>query len=233
MAREPDGLPTPPDIAPPFDDLSRVLAGERRRRGREAMVKRAIDVIVAGFLTLCAAPIMLIIAAIITFTSPGGIFFRQQRVGRDGKTFVMLKFRTMYAHLADPRAERQSSRRDERVTPVGRLLRRTSLDELPQFLNVLKGDMSLVGPRPHALGTSASGIPLEIADPRYPLRHRAKPGITGLAQVSGSRGALVTVDQVSQRIDYDLEYIDRWSLGLDLKIMFRTALLMLIDKDVY
>jgi lipopolysaccharide/colanic/teichoic acid biosynthesis glycosyltransferase len=175
---------------------------------------------------------MLVIAIIIKLTSSGSVIFRQKRVGFEGNVFEILKFRTMYAHLADPLAERQSCKKDERVTRFGRLLRRTSLDELPQFLNVLAGDMSLVGPRPHALGTTANGIPLEIADPRYDLRHKAKPGVTGWAQVNGCRGAVATVDQVVRRVDHDLYYIENWSLALDLKIICRTALLMLTDRDV-
>jgi exopolysaccharide biosynthesis polyprenyl glycosylphosphotransferase len=219
-------------VASQFPEFPLLLAQHRPWREWEALLKRAMDLVVAGLLILCAAPVMFVIAIIIKLTSSGSVIFRQKRVGFEGNVFEILKFRTMYAHLADPLAERQSCKQDERVTRFGRLLRRTSLDELPQFLNVLAGDMSLVGPRPHALGTTANGIRLELADPRYDLRHRAKPGITGWAQVNGCRGAVTTVDQVVRRVDYDLYYIENWSLALDLKIICRTALLMLTDRDV-
>lgn len=232
MAADLGGVEPPTSLASQFPELPLLLTHHRPRREWEAMLKRVIDVVVAALLTLCAAPIMLAIAVIIKLTSSGSILFRQKRVGFQGNVFEILKFRTMYSHMADPLAERQSCKQDERVTRFGRLLRRTSLDELPQFFNVLAGDMSLVGPRPHALGTTAAGIPLEIADPRYNLRHRAVPGITGWAQVNGCRGAVATVDQVVRRVDYDLYYIENWSLALDLKIVCRTARLILTDRDV-
>jgi polysaccharide biosynthesis protein PslA len=219
-------------VASQCPEFPLLLAQHRPRREWEPRLKRSMDLLVAGLLTLCAAPVMLAIAIIIKLTSSGSVIFRQERIGFEGSVFEILKFRTMYEHLADPLAERQSLKQDERVTRFGRLLRRTSLDELPQFLNVLAGDMSLVGPRPHALGMTANGIPLEIADPRYNLRHKAKPGVTGWAQVNGCRGAVATVDQVVRRVDHDLYYIENWSLALDLKIICRTALLMLTDRDM-
>jgi lipopolysaccharide/colanic/teichoic acid biosynthesis glycosyltransferase len=204
-------------------------------RSRAGLIqKRAFDLIVAGLLVLLSLPAMLAIGAVIKLTSPGRVLFRQTRQGIDGRNFEILKFRTMYSHLADATAERQTGALDERVTRFGKFLRQSSLDELPQLLNVLGGSMSLVGPRPHALGTAAAdGTSLEAADARYASRHRVKPGITGWAQVNGSRGALTTVDQIVDRVDCDLYYIENWSIRLDLKILCKTAWLILRDPDAY
>jgi lipopolysaccharide/colanic/teichoic acid biosynthesis glycosyltransferase len=139
----------------------------------------------------------------------------------------------MYAHMSDPDAQQQTSRGDRRITTIGAWLRRSSLDELPQLLNVLRGDMSLVGPRPHALMTRASGLALEDAVPTNSSRHRVKPGITGWAQVNGFRGELDSVDKIVHRVNHDLHYVDNWSLALDLKILWRTAKLVVTDNNAY
>ncbi len=187
------------------------------------MAKRAIDIVGASFGLLLFAPLLIGIAIAIKATSPGPVFFRQKRYGYRNRRFWIFKFRTMYAHLGDQRGTQQTTAGDPRVTPVGRLLRRSSLDELPQLINVLKGDMSLVGPRPHVPGMLAGGMLYEELTPYYFQRHTMRPGITGLAQVSGYRGSTVAPLSAIERLDYDLQYITRWSLWLDLLIMMRTA----------
>jgi polysaccharide biosynthesis protein PslA len=198
-----------------------------------AALKRGEDLVLAVLLVVLAAPAMLTIALLIKASSPGPVFFRQQRLGYNNEVIEVLKFRTMYTHLTDRDARRQTSRGDERVTPVGVFLRRSSLDELPQLLNVLAGNMSLIGPRPHALQTTVKGLPLDQAVSDYMARHRVKPGITGWAQVNGYRGELDSVEKLVGRVDYDLEYIRNWSLLFDLKILWRTTRLMLSDPHAY
>jgi polysaccharide biosynthesis protein PslA len=185
--------------------------------------KRVIDVIGASFGLALFAPLLIGIAIAIKATSPGPVFFRQKRYGYRNRRFWIFKFRTMYADLGDQSGTQQTTAGDPRVTPVGRLLRRSSLDELPQLINVLKGDMSLVGPRPHVPGMLAGGMLYEELTPYYFQRHTMRPGITGLAQVSGYRGSTVAPLSAIERLDYDLQYITRWSLWLDLLIMMRTA----------
>ena len=233
MAADLGGVEPPTSLASQFPELPLLLTHHRPRREWEAMLKRVIDVIVAALLTLCAAPIMLAIAVIIKLTSSGSILFRQKRVGFQGNVFEILKFRTMYSHMADPLAERQSCKQDERVTRFGRLLRRTSLDELPQFFNVLAGDMSLVGPRPHALEMSVNGQPLECVTETYRYRYSIKPGITGWAQVNGCRGQLNTIEKVVRRVEHDLHYIQNWSLILDLKILTLSVACTLGDEAAF
>jgi lipopolysaccharide/colanic/teichoic acid biosynthesis glycosyltransferase len=161
------------------------------------------------------------------------VLFRQKRAGLNDQIFQVMKFRTMYAHARDDLALRQTSRGDARVTRVGRFLRRTSLDELPQLLNVLIGDMSLVGPRPHPLGMTSVGVPLHEVTEEYPARHRLKPGITGWAQISGNRGEVDSHEKLRRRVALDCYYIENWSLGLDLWIMLRTALVLFADPNAY
>lgn len=167
---------------------------------------------------------MIGIALAIKATSPGPVFFRQKRYGYHNRRFWIFKFRTMYVHLGDQRGVRQTTDGDPRVTPVGRLLRKTSLDELPQLFNVLRGDMSLVGPRPHVPGMLAGGLLYEELVPYYFQRHNMKPGITGLAQVSGYRGSTTQPLSAIERLDRDLRYIETWSLWLDFKIIARTLI---------
>jgi Undecaprenyl-phosphate glucose phosphotransferase len=229
-----DGLDLPPRRADrAFDRLPLLLACSRPIGGWRAFIKRAEDIALSAALLVFISPVMLSVAAAIKLTSKGPVLFRQRRLGYNNRVIEVLKFRSMYTHLSDADAQQQSLRGDKRVTRVGAWLRKTSLDELPQLLNVLKGDMSLVGPRPHALATTAGGLALEEAVPVYSSRHRVKPGITGWAQVNGYRGALDTVDKIVHRVNHDLYYIENWSLALDLKILWRTARLVFADDNAF
>jgi polysaccharide biosynthesis protein PslA len=210
-----------------------LLASNRPLGEWQAIVKRAEDLLIASVVLLAAGPAMLAIALLVRCTSRGPALFRQRRLGFNNRIIEVYKFRSMYVHLADADARQQTLRGDKRVTPLGAWLRRSSLDELPQLLNVLRGDMSIVGPRPHALQTTAGGLPLEDAVPVYPSRHRVKPGITGWAQVNGYRGALDSVDKIVLRVNHDLYYIENWSLLFDIKILWRTARLMVVDDNAF
>jgi Undecaprenyl-phosphate glucose phosphotransferase len=214
-------------------DLPLLMACTRPIGGWQALIKRAEDIALSASLLAFISPVMLTIALAIKLTSRGPVFFRQRRLGYNNRVIEVLKFRSMFTHLSDADASQQALRGDKRVTPIGAWLRRTSLDELPQLLNVLRGDMSLVGPRPHALATTAGGLALEEAVPVYPSRHRVKPGITGWAQVNGYRGALDSVEKIVHRVNHDLYYIENWSLGLDLKILWRTAALVFADDNAF
>jgi polysaccharide biosynthesis protein PslA len=195
--------------------------------------KRFIDVVISLVaIAVCAVP-MLVIALLICVDSPGPILFRQRRTGYRNLPFETLKFRTMAHHAPDHGRLRQTTRHDPRVTRVGAFLRRLSLDELPQLFNVLRGEMSLVGPRPHAPGSCAGGTPFELVTPNYPARHRVRPGITGLAQVRGLRGETDTKDKLIRRVDADLEYIAKWSLWLDFAVLVRTPVSVLIERNAY
>jgi polysaccharide biosynthesis protein PslA len=196
-------------------------------------IKRTADIVLALiFLAVMGIP-MLLVAVAIRLTSKGPILFRQQRIGLHGQPFIMLKFRTMRDSPDDPGHCPQATRSDPRVTRIGAGLRRTSFDEFPQLLNVLAGSMSLVGPRPHAPGTRAGGIPFEAITWRYAARHRVKPGMTGLAQVRGWRGETDTEEKLLRRVDSDLEYIANWSLGRDLLILCRTVVTLLRMPNAY
>ncbi|PTV96550.1 lipopolysaccharide/colanic/teichoic acid biosynthesis glycosyltransferase [Rhodobacter aestuarii] len=168
------------------------------------------------------APLLLGCAAAIKLTSPGPVFFRQNRYGRKGTPFQIYKFRTMRTELSDSSGVQQTVKGDPRITPVGAFLRRTSIDELPQLLNVLEGTMSIVGPRPHVPNMIAAGVRYEDFDHRYMRRHAVLPGITGLAQVRGYRGETDTYEAARGRLDHDLEYLRTASFWGDLKIVFGT-----------
>ena len=202
-------------------------------RGRRAAVKRAEDVVVALAALALLGPLMLLIALWIRLDSPGPALFRQRRTGLGGREFQMLKFRTMRQEAAEQADCRQATRGDPRTTRAGAILRRLSLDELPQLLNVLRGEMSVVGPRPHAPGTRAGGRPFETVVPFYPARHRVRPGMTGLAQIRGWRGETDTEEKLIRRVQSDLEYIARWSLWLDLRLLARTLGATLSMKNAY
>jgi lipopolysaccharide/colanic/teichoic acid biosynthesis glycosyltransferase len=184
--------------------------------------KRLFDTTMAGAALLFFAPIWIGFAIAIKLTSPGPVLFAQTRYGYRNKSFRIYKFRSMRVDACDSGVQ-QAVQGDSRVTPIGRLLRMTSLDEIPQLINVVKGDMSLVGPRPHVPGMLAANLPYEDLVPYYFQRHSARPGITGLAQISGCRGSTAEPARAIARIDYDLEYIEKWSLGMDLKILFQTV----------
>ncbi len=206
---------------------------ERPISGWNSVIKRGEDIAVGVLaLVLCAIP-MALIALAIRLDSPGPVLFRQKRTGFNNAEFEMLKFRTMHHGAAEYAIRHQATRNDPRVTRVGAILRRTSLDELPQILNVLRGDMSVVGPRPHAPGTRAGSRPFEQVVDRYAARHRVKPGLTGLAQVRGLRGETRTEDKLIRRVESDLEYIETWSVWLDLAVLVRTMFIVLRMKNAY
>ena len=194
--------------------------GERSLLDRQT--KRTLDLLISVVGLLLLSPLLLLIAGAIAFTSPGPVLFAQDRYGLDGRRFRILKFRTMRVlEAGDQQGLCQATRNDPRITPIGRILRRWSLDELPQFFNVLRGDMSLVGPRPHAVDHNEQYRRLI---PGYMQRHAFKPGITGLAQVEGLRGETSTLDLMANRVEADLRYQRDWSLKLDMKILIKTLL---------
>lgn len=179
-------------------------------------------------LTVAAIP-MMVVALLVKLTSPGPVFFRQRRYGLDGREILVWKFRSMRVCENGNRVV-QATRNDQRVTAIGGILRRSSLDELPQLFNVLAGSMSLVGPRPHA---SAHNEEYRTIIQGYMLRHKVKPGITGLAQVCGWRGETDTLDKMQRRIECDHRYIREWSLWLDVKILFRTIFVVFARQNAY
>jgi exopolysaccharide biosynthesis polyprenyl glycosylphosphotransferase len=197
---------------------------------RDRIVKRTFDIVVSSIGLLTLAPLLIAIAIAIRLESPGPVLFRQQRIGRDNTLFMMLKFRSMYHDQRDPSAEVLTRRGDSRVTRVGQFIRRNSIDELPQLINVLRGDMSMVGPRPHALSARAADRLYWEIDVRYRHRHAVKPGVTGLAQVRGFRGATVISADLTNRLSSDLEYLRDWSMGKDLWILFRTMFVIRHDN---
>lgn len=197
--------------------------------GYRGVTKRLTDVVLAGSILAVATPVMLTVAALVKLTSKGPVIFKQRRYGLDGREIVVYKFRTMTV-AEDGAQVTQASRDDVRVTPVGKILRRYSLDELPQLINVLQGRMSVVGPRPHAIAHNEMYRKLIKG---YMLRHKVLPGITGLAQVNGLRGETQTVQQMEARVRYDLEYLRNWSVFLDLKILAMTAAKVLGDDKAY
>ena len=194
--------------------------------------KRLLDLAVTVPAIIALSPLLAIVALVIKFDSRGPIFFRQDRVGRRNQLFKIVKFRTMRHEESDAAGNRSASRADDRITRVGRFLRRTSLDELPQLFNVLEGDMSLVGPRPHALGSLAGDQLFWEISHDYWIRHALKPGITGLAQVRGHRGATEKREDLERRLAADLEYLDQWSISRDLRILASTIVVM-VHRNAY
>jgi exopolysaccharide biosynthesis polyprenyl glycosylphosphotransferase len=195
----------------------------------ERLAKRSVDFAVSLTLLLLFLPFLILVACALWIESGRPILFRQRRGGLDGRPFTIMKFRTMHV-LEDGSSVAQARREDPRVTRFGALLRRTSIDELPQLWNVLRGDMSLVGPRPHALAHDAyfAGV-----IHHYPLRQCVKPGLTGLAQVEGWRGETASIESLMGRVNADLRYIDGWSFWLDIRIIARTASIVLFDRSAY
>ena len=190
------------------------------------MIKRLIDIIGSIVALILFSPIMLVVAILVKKSSPGPIFFAQERIGLGNKPFKMYKFRSMGVQDPKKEAKEWTTKNDARVTPVGRIIRKTSLDELPQFWNVLKGDMSLIGPRPER-PLFVEKFKEEI--PRYMIKHQVRPGITGWAQVNGFRGDT----SIRSRIEHDLYYIENWSLGLDIKFLFLTFFKGFVNKNAY
>ncbi|MBW8885460.1 MAG: exopolysaccharide biosynthesis polyprenyl glycosylphosphotransferase [Planctomycetia bacterium] len=209
--------------------LPAVSVFENPLYGVDGLVKRAFDLVVAGLLTVVLAVPLFVVAIAIKLSSRGPVFFRQRRYGLDGREILVWKFRTMTV-CEDGATVTQATKADSRITPLGALLRRTSIDELPQLFNVLEGSMSLVGPRPHA---AAHNEQYRKMIQGYMLRHKVKPGITGLAQVRGWRGETDTLEKMQRRVECDHEYIREWSLWLDAKILFRTARVVLAAKNAY
>jgi putative colanic acid biosysnthesis UDP-glucose lipid carrier transferase len=197
--------------------------------GMDAVLKRTMDIALTGAGFLVVAPLMAMIAIAVKVTSRGPILFRQRRYGLNGELINVYKFRSMTV-CEDGAVVAQATRNDARITPLGKFLRRTSLDELPQLLNVLQGKMSLVGPRPHAIAHNELYRKLISG---YMIRHKVRPGITGWAQVNGLRGETDTVEKMSARVKFDIDYLNSWSPWLDIKILLRTVMLVVRDEKAY
>ena len=218
----------PPASGGLIDVMSRPL------RQRQRLMKRAIDLIGASAAILLLSPLMLATAVAIRLDTPGPILFRQPRHGYNHRPVVVWKFRSIYAGDCDPLARRIVTRDDPRVTRVGRAIRRLSIDELPQLFNVLRGDLSLVGPRPHALDAVSSRQELfEAIVDGYAARHKVRPGITGWAQVHGWRGEIDDPEALRRRVEHDLFYIENWSVWLDLRILAMTPFRLLDTRNAY
>ena len=212
-----------------IDGVPIVALRETPFQGTQGVVKRVSDYILASIILVLTSPVLLGIALAIKLTSPGSVIFKQRRYGLDGREIIVYKFRSMTVS-EDSDEVIQATKDDERVTKVGAILRKYSLDELPQFINVLQGRMSVVGPRPHAIAHNEEYRPLIKG---YMVRHKVNPGITGLAQVMGYRGETATVEAMKKRVDYDLEYLRNWSITLDLRIIMKTIKIVLTDKMAY
>ncbi len=197
--------------------------------GINGLIKRTSDIVLSIIILVLISPLLLAITIGVKMSSPGPALFRQRRYGLDGKEIVVYKFRSMTVQ-EDGGVVKQATRNDQRITRFGGFLRRTSLDELPQFINVLQGRMSIVGPRPHAVAHNETYRKLIKG---YMVRHKVKPGITGWAQVNGYRGETETVEKMQKRIEYDLEYLRTWSLGLDLWIIVKTVAVVFNDRNAY
>jgi Undecaprenyl-phosphate glucose phosphotransferase len=213
--------------APMFDLLDKPLSDGA------LFFKSAFDRVVGGLLLIACAPLMACIALAVRLTSRGPAIFRQERLGFNNERIVVLKFRTLHQDQCDPAARRLVTRDDPRVTPLGRLLRRSSLDELPQLINVARGELSLVGPRPHVVGGRAGDQDYEKAVDGYFARHRVKPGVTGWAQIHGWRGETDTLEKIQRRVEYDLNYIENWSMLLDLYILALTPFALVFGANAY
>ena len=206
---------------------------QRPFRDMNQVVKRAEDLALSATALALLSPVLLVTALVIRLTSAGPVLFVQPRVGFNNEAINVFKFRTMYTHMADLGAKKTTIRDDPRVTPVGRFLRRFSIDELPQLFNVLQGSMSLVGPRPHGTEMMVGDRFYHEAVRGYAGRHRVKPGITGYAQVKGLRGEVRTIERAKRRVELDKYYVDHWSFWLDIYILFATARAVLFDRDAY
>ncbi|KQN91018.1 undecaprenyl-phosphate glucose phosphotransferase [Sphingomonas sp. Leaf231] len=206
---------------------------QRQMRDGNTIVKDVEDFVVATLALVFLAPLLLLTALAIKLTSRGPVIFRQPRFGFNNREIMVWKFRSMYTDRQDVSGAARTTRDDPRVTPVGRWIRKLSIDELPQLWNVLRGEMSIVGPRPHATHMKVGDHYYFDAVRGYGARHRVKPGITGLAQVRGLRGEIHTIERAKRRVELDRYYIDNWSLGLDLRIMVETIVNLAFDKNAY
>jgi Undecaprenyl-phosphate glucose phosphotransferase len=210
-----------------------VLVEERPLKDWRAAKKATFDLVIGSLMFIVVAPLLALIAVAIRLDSPGPILFRQPRLGFNNRLFTCYKFRSMHHGMTDLMGDRQATRGDSRVTRVGKWLRALSLDELPQLFNVLRGNMSLVGPRPHPPNTKAEDKLFTEVVAKYAFRHRVKPGITGWAQVNGWRGETKTVDQIENRVACDLAYIENWSLWFDLRIMVLTITREILSRHAF
>ncbi|TCP33071.1 Undecaprenyl-phosphate glucose phosphotransferase [Sphingomonas sp. BK235] len=206
---------------------------QRPMRDGDTLLKDAEDLIIAGLALIFLSPLLLVTAIAIKASSRGPVLFKQPRFGFNNREIMVYKFRSMYVDRQDVSGAERTRKGDPRVTPVGRLIRKLSIDELPQIWNVLRGEMSIVGPRPHATHMKVGDHYYFDAVKGYAARHRVKPGITGLAQVRGLRGEIQTIDRAKRRVELDRYYIDHWSLTLDLKIIVQTVVNLLFDKNAY
>jgi len=214
-------------------DLPVMALFDRPISGLDSLVKRIEDLILLALILPFALPIMLCAAIAIKLDSPGPIFFRQDREGFNNRRFAIWKFRTMHADRLEFDAIQQASRHDPRITRIGRILRATSIDELPQLINVVRGDMSIVGPRPHAPSTRAGSRLFGEIVGTYAARHNVKPGLTGWAQVKGWRGETDTEEKLIHRLEHDLHYIEHWSVAFDLYILLRTSWAVIAQRNAY
>jgi putative colanic acid biosynthesis UDP-glucose lipid carrier transferase len=197
--------------------------------GIQNLIKRTEDIVVSSIILCLIAPVLLTVGMCVKFTSKGPVLFKQDRYGLSGQKIKVWKFRSMSV-MENSDVVTQATKGDARITPVGAFIRRTSLDELPQFFNVLLGDMSVVGPRPHAVLHNEE---YRSKVDYYMLRHKVKPGITGWAQINGWRGETDTLDKMEKRVEFDLQYIKHWSVWFDIKIIFLTIFKGFIDKNAY
>ena len=214
-------------------DLPLLSVFDRPLSSWNQFLKDALDKTIALLALIGLSPIMAAVAIAVKLESRGAIIFKQKRFGFNNQLIEVYKFRSMYTDRADASANKLVTKDDPRVTKVGRIIRKTSLDELPQLVNVLKGTLSLVGPRPHATQAKAAGGLYDQVVEGYFARHKVRPGITGWAQINGWRGETDTVEKITQRVKHDLEYIDQWSLGLDLYILAKTPLALLKSENAY
>lgn len=212
-----------------IDGVPIVAMCETPFQGSRGLIKRSMDITLSAIALIVLSPPLLLVALLIKLSSPGPVIFRQRRYGLDGQIIDVFKFRTMTV-TEDGASVQQATREDARITPIGRLLRRYSIDELPQLLNVLRGNMSLVGPRPHAVAHNEQYRRLIKG---YMVRHKVPPGITGLAQVNGCRGETSRLEDMRRRIEYDLDYLRHWSPTLDLRILAQTVIQVLNDRKAY
>ncbi|HVE21417.1 MAG TPA: exopolysaccharide biosynthesis polyprenyl glycosylphosphotransferase [Acidocella sp.] len=225
-----------PDVALPVQTIGAMpfLVLQRRPLDEwQRLIKKVLDVTVSLICVILLLLPLAVVAIAIKMDSPGPVLFRQPRLGFNNRQFMVFKFRSMYTNASDILSVKQTSRDDPRVTRVGKWLRKLSIDEMPQLLNVLRGEMSLVGPRPHALQTRVEGALLNDVTAEYIMRFHVKPGITGWAQVNGARGELVTTDDLRKRVAYDLEYIQNWSAWFDLKIMALTLVREIVSRNAF
>ena len=214
-------------------DLPLLSLFDRPLSGWDQFMKDTMDRAIALVAIILLSPVMLAIAVAVRLESKGPIIFRQKRFGFNNELVQVYKFRSMYTDMSDATANKLVTKGDPRVTKVGRIIRKTSMDELPQLFNVLQGQLSLVGPRPHATQAKAAGTLYDEVIDGYFARHKVKPGITGWAQINGWRGETDTHEKLQQRVKHDLDYIDRWSLGLDLYILAKTPMALLKSENAY